>query len=101
MMARYAAPILEALERLSRPRLLFILPNDRVIGIACFYLSLLLLLPIPFLNTAPAICLVTIALGLIHRDGLLVALGIAGTILITTTIVFITGWVTSQVLPHG
>jgi hypothetical protein len=45
-------------------------------GLACFVLSLILFLPIPFFNAAPAIALALIALGMIQRDGVVTAIGI-------------------------
>ena len=39
------------------------------------YLAVLLLLPVPFFNDARALFLIAIALGIIHRDGIMVAVG--------------------------
>ena len=94
-LARYAAPLLEALEKLSRPRWPRFVRNDRLLGLLCLYLSVLLLLPIPFLNAAPALCLIAIALGMIHRDGLMVAAGIVGTALVTLSLGFFAEWISS------
>jgi hypothetical protein len=76
-LARYAAPVLQVLESLSRPRLHFMLKSDRAIGVVCLLLALMLLMPIPFLNFPPALCLAVIALGMVQRDGLLVLTGLA------------------------
>lgn len=94
-MARYAAPALQFLERFSRPRLMGLLRSGRFLGLACLYLALLLLLPIPLMNAPPALCLAAIALGMIQRDGLFVAVGIAGTIAITIGIGFFADWTRS------
>jgi hypothetical protein len=48
---------------------------DRLIGAACFMLALLLFLPIPFASILPALALSLFALGLVKRDGILVAGG--------------------------
>lgn len=92
-LARYAAPVLQVLEKLSRPRWLSFVQNDRMLGLLCLYLSILLLLPIPLFNAAPSICLVAIALGMVHRDGLMVAVGVIGTALVTVALVYFGGWV--------
>lgn len=90
--ARYAVPVVMFLERLSRPRLGFLLRSDRALGLVCLYLSILLLLPIPFVNAAPALCLAAIALGMIQRDGLIVAVGLVGTGALTALLIFFADW---------
>lgn len=92
VVARYAVPVVKFLERLSRPRLSFLLRSDRALGLVCLYLSILLLLPIPFVNAAPALSLAAIALGMIQRDGLIVAAGIAGTVAVTALLAFFADW---------
>lgn len=94
-LARYAVPLLEALEKLSRPRWPEFVRSDHLLGLLCLYLSVLLLLPIPFLNAAPALCLVAIALGMIHRDGLMVAAGIVATAVVTLSLGFFAEWISS------
>ena len=96
-LARYAVPVLQFVERLSRPRLTFLLQSNRALGLVCLYLSIILLLPIPLMNALPALCLVAIALGMIQRDGLIVAVGIAGTVALTTLILFFADWLASVV----
>ena len=100
-MAHYAAPVLRVLERLSRPRFPILLRSDRALGLICLYLSIMLLLPIPFLNAAPAVCLVAIAFGMIQRDGLIVAVGIAGTIAMTASLAFFADWVRTLFFRSG
>ena len=97
VLARYAAPVLESLERISRPRLLFLLRSDRAIGIVAWYLSVLLLLPVPLMNTAPAVCLVALALGMLQRDGLIVAAGLVSTLVLTIMLVFFADFIESVV----
>ena len=72
-----------------------VLRSDRMLGLICLYLAVLLLLPIPLMNTTPALCLAAIALGMIQRDGLFVAAGIGGTIAVTTGIGFFADWIKS------
>lgn len=92
VLARYGAPVLQALEFVSRPRLRVVLRYERWIGLVCLYLSIMLLLPIPFVNFAPALCLVLVALGMVQRDGLLVAIGLAATAIMTVSLGFAAQW---------
>jgi hypothetical protein len=85
--ARYLGPMLRWLEKLSRPRWLWLTRRERPIGGFCLYLSLILLLPIPLLNAAPAACLAAIALGMIQRDGVFIAIGMTGTVVMTGVVV--------------
>ena len=99
MLARYAGPVLRILERISRPRWSGFLRSDRALGLLCLYLSVLLLLPLPFLNVAPALCLVAIAFGMVHRDGAIVALGVFGAFLLTVALGFLADWIRVFVAP--
>ncbi len=71
------APWLRRLERLTRPRWLGVtgLASERWLGAFCLMLALVLALPIPLGNLAPAVAVALIALGLIEKDGIFVALG--------------------------
>jgi hypothetical protein len=91
-LARYAVPVLELFEKVSRPRWPALVENDRAVGVLCLYLAVLLLLPVPFFNAAPALCLIAIALGMIHRDGVMVAVGMAGTAAVTIALVVLADW---------
>jgi len=86
---RYVAPVLAWLERLSRPRWDIFVREEHPMGIVCLYLSLILFLPIPLMNSPPAICLAAVALGILHRDGLLIAAGTAGGVILTGALFFI------------
>jgi hypothetical protein len=70
-------PRLRSVERLSRPRLLFLFGpiGDRVIGLICTLLACVLILPIPLGNLAPAICIGAFALALFQRDGVIALVG--------------------------
>ena len=92
VVAGYLVPVLSWFETLSHPRMLMLARRERLIGLVCFYLSLILILPIPFLNAPPAICLALIALGLIQHDGLLIAIGFIGTIVVTLVLVWAVIW---------
>jgi hypothetical protein len=64
-------------EKLLKPRgtLLTSSLAERLAGGACFFLSVVLFLPIPFANMAPALALCCFALGLIEQDGAAMAGG--------------------------
>jgi hypothetical protein len=87
--ARYVAPVLAWLEKASRPRWKFLVREERLMGLLCFYLALILFMPLPLINAAPALCLAAVALGILHRDGVLIIIGCIGSILLTTGLVFL------------
>jgi hypothetical protein len=93
VVTRYMAPVLETLELVTRPRLTAILRYERLLGLVCLYLALVLLLPLPFVNFAPALCLVGLALGMVQRDGLVVLLSLIGTVLMTLSLGFAAQWI--------
>lgn len=72
-----AADRLAWVERYVKPRHgWFCTPlADRLIGVACFVLAILLFLPIPFASIVPALALSLFALGLVKRDGIFIAGG--------------------------
>lgn len=71
------SPWLARGERMLRPRLgLFIYPPaEYLIGLLCFILSVVLILPIPLGNILPAIAICLFSFGILERDGLCVLLG--------------------------
>lgn len=75
-----AEPWLARIERAIHPRLGGLTGDlaQRLVGILGLCLSLIIMLPIPLGNTAPALSLCIIALGLLGRDGAWVILGTAG-----------------------
>ena len=75
---KYVGPVFKMLERVSHPRWEALAERERLLGVACLILSVILLLPIPFGNLLPALCLAAIAFGMIQRDGVVVALGLLG-----------------------
>lgn len=72
-----ALPMIVRLDRLLRPRLTWLanLTGHRWTGAAALLQALLLCLPLPFYPMAPAAALVLMSLGMIARDGLMLALG--------------------------
>lgn len=70
---------LRKVEAISRPRLTLLLNplGERVIGVVCLVLALVLILPIPGGNILPAMAVSTLAFALIQRDGLIALVGYA------------------------
>jgi hypothetical protein len=58
-------------ERLSRPRWTWLAVGlaERVIGLWCAVLSVVLILPVPFGNIGPGIAICVLAFALLERDG--------------------------------
>jgi hypothetical protein len=76
--ARAMLPGLRALERSTRPRATWMVSKagQRVIGLAVIVLALLIALPVPGTNLPLALTVFVLAVGLIRRDGLLIAAGL-------------------------
>jgi hypothetical protein len=74
---RKLTPIVRRMELVTRPRLeiLFGPIGERLIGVVCTLLALVLVLPIPLGNLAPGATVAVLALALLQRDGLMVLLG--------------------------
>lgn len=72
-------PTLQKIEAVSRPRLvtLFNPLGERLIGLMCTLLALVLILPIPLGNILPALAVTVLAFSLIQRDGLIALVGYA------------------------
>ena len=72
-------PWLEWADRFTAPRLSFLgePAAQKLIGAFCLILSVVLVLPVPLGNMLPGIALCLIALGVLERDGLWVAGGVA------------------------
>lgn len=74
---RKIVPALRRVETVSRPRLTWMFGpvGDRMIGLTAFLLSLVLLLPIPLGNMAPAAAIAAFGLAMVQRDGVLALIG--------------------------
>lgn len=83
-----ATPWLNRAERLLKQRLTPLVspPAERLLGALCLFLSLMLILPIPFGNLLPSFALSVIALGILERDGVWIFAGIASTIVAATVV---------------
>lgn len=75
-----ALPWIRRAERLLKPRLHVLAagPVERVVGLLCVVLSLVLILPIPLGNMPPALAICVLSLGLLARDGAAIAVGLLG-----------------------
>ena len=75
---RHAVPWIRRAERLLRPRLTALAsgPFERVIGLACVLLAVVLILPVPFANVGPAFAVCVLAFALLERDGLATLAGL-------------------------
>ncbi|NNU81767.1 exopolysaccharide biosynthesis protein [Halovulum dunhuangense] len=76
-MVERLGPWLARAERLLRPRWSPLVghPAEHILGALCLVLAAVLTLPIPFGNILPALAICVIALGILERDGLWIALG--------------------------
>jgi len=74
---RKLSPMVQRMELVTRPRLhwMFGSLGERLIGLVCTLLALVLILPIPLGNLAPGATVAVLALALLQRDGLLALLG--------------------------
>lgn len=72
-------PWLKRLEAISRPRVAFLFGSvgERLIGLVCLLLGLVLILPIPGGNFLPAIAVSMLSFALIQRDGVIALMGYA------------------------
>ena len=68
---------LERIEAVSQPRLPFLFGavGERLIGVVCTLLALVLILPIPLGNILPATAVTVLSLALVQRDGALAMFG--------------------------
>jgi hypothetical protein len=78
---------LRRLERAVKPRLEYLASDwaERLIGLGCLLLSLLVFLPIPFANLVPATGILLFGFALLERDGL-VALAGAGIVIVSAAL---------------
>jgi hypothetical protein len=88
---RHAAPLLNKLSLLIRPRLGFVTQGwiSNMIGIFGFLFALCICIPIPMTNTVPSFAILLMAIGLLMRDGLAILTGMligSGWILLLVTL---------------
>jgi hypothetical protein len=76
--AARARPLLQAIERVSRPRWNARRDvTDRLVGLVVFLLALSAGWPLPLVNVIPGMAVVLIAIAYLQEDGLLLAVGMA------------------------
>ncbi len=73
-----SSPYIRKVERILRPRLLFMTSDvaKRIIGFFVLLFSSFVLLPIPLSNFVPGLGVLIISFGLLGKDGLVIILGI-------------------------
>lgn len=83
-------PFLRRIERFSRPRPLLVDERlaARAVALVVLLLGVILLTPLPFLNTLPALAVMLMGIGLLNRDGMFIAAGL----LITTAVLLVIGF---------
>jgi hypothetical protein len=71
-------PIIRTFERFSRPRGVWVSERImlRAVGVMVFLMGLVLLSPLPGLNTLPAVSVMLIGIGLLNRDAVFVLAGL-------------------------
>ncbi|MGY2048784.1 exopolysaccharide biosynthesis protein [Methylobacterium sp. JK268] len=76
---RAMLPLLRRIDGITRPRgaMFYSKTGQRVVGVAVIILALLIALPIPGTNAPLSLTVLILAIGLIRRDGLLIAAGLA------------------------
>ncbi|AFY41810.1 exopolysaccharide biosynthesis protein [Nostoc sp. PCC 7107] len=91
-------------EKITRPRLKKIARNPviwRLNGLCISWLTILLMLPIPFTNPIPTVGILLLAVATIEADGLLICIGYIITVVITSFFAFIgySLWLAPGLLP--
>lgn len=91
-MERHAGPMVRQVEKLIRPQRMKALAGrflPCLLGVPVFALAIVIALPIPFGNIAPAVAICVMAVGLIERDGLVILGGLALTAVAAVATVFL------------
>lgn len=101
---RAMLPLMRRLDGITRPRFEILQGKaaQRVIGVAVIILALLIALPIPGTNAPLSLTVFILAIGLIRRDGLLIAAGLlltaASAALMAGAALLITEWLFGALL---
>ncbi len=96
-----SSPYIRKVERILKPRLLFMTSSvaERIIGVFVLLFSSFVLLPIPLSNFIPGLGVLIISFGLLSKDGLIIILGIVvglfGMVLSLATLVLGVEFITS------
>lgn len=97
MISKKIIPVLEKIEKYSKPRLGFAksVYCEQFVGLVCLVASIAVTLPIPFTNAIPALGISIISIGLLNRDGFIIIAGFFITVfgvLIAMSFI-VAGWV--------
>lgn len=81
-LVRRIVPWLAKAEKLLRPRVPVLVrpPVEYFVGLVCLVLAAILMLPIPLGNTLPALAISLLALGVLERDGVWIAIGMLASV---------------------
>lgn len=94
ILVQKSAPYIGKIEKILRPRLLFITSQffERIVGFFILIFSLFVMMPIPFSNFIPGLGILIISFGLLGKDGLVIIcgliVGVIGTIISIAVIFF-------------
>jgi hypothetical protein len=94
-------PIMHFVEKLCRPRLLFLTGGfgERLLGFIVFALALVIAAPGPGTNFLPGIATAFMAIAIINRDGLLVLIGWAVSAFALYVAALALAWIVTDVIP--
>ncbi len=94
---RRVVPWIARAERLLKPRLEVLArpPAERLIGVVCLLLAIVLFLPIPLGNMLPALAIAIFSLAILERDGIAVLIGY---VLSAVSVVVVAGVVYAMVV---
>ena len=95
-------PIMRAVERICRPRLLFLTGGfgERLLGLVVFILAIVIGLPGPGTNFFPGLAVAFMAIAIINRDGLLVLFGLVASVFALYVAAWALAWLLTDVLPQ-
>ena len=92
-------PKLRKIERLLKPRLLFMSSSigERFVGVFAFVFAISIVVPLPLTNFVPSVGIILMSLGMMSKDGVLILLGmLVGTVGVTITLSIL--WVSEALL---
>jgi len=92
-MVNRGLPYLQRLETIIRPRLwpFSLRRGERIVGLGCFLLAVIVTLPIPLGNWLPACAATLLGLALTERDGTLLAAGAAVAVIALCVVTAVVG----------
>lgn len=87
-LVRRIVPWLAKAEKLLKPRAPVLVrpPVEYFVGLVCLVLAGILMLPIPLGNTLPALAISLLALGVLERDGVWIAIGLLASVVAGTVV---------------